>query len=192
MKAEAWVALIVGIATVAVALAAIWLGPRYALREQRKLDEARQRHNEKMEIFKTLMSFRGIKLAPAFVQALNLIDVVFASESERTIRSAWHELQDHYNDWGAKSLEQRQIDGRTNSDKAEELLSDLLVRMGASLGFPFDKVYIKKGWYYPEGLGDIEQEQHALRKGLLRLLAGQSRLPVAVFEQTFEDLAGKE
>jgi hypothetical protein len=70
-------------------------------------------------------------------------------------------------------------------ERAEELLAELLVRMGATLGYNFDKVYVKKGVYYPEGLGDIEQEQHALRKRLLSLLAGTSKLPVAVFEEKF-------
>jgi hypothetical protein len=44
---------------------------------------------------------------------------------------------------------------------------------------------VKKGVYYPEGLGDIEQERHTLRKRLLGLLAGASKLPVAVFEEKF-------
>jgi hypothetical protein len=47
---------------------------------------------------------------------------------------------------------------------------------------------VKKGAYYPEGLGDIEQEQHALRKGLLRVLAGDASIPVAVFQQEFAPL----
>jgi len=42
------------------------------------------------------------------------------------------------------------------------LLAELLVKMGSVLGYQFDKVYVKKGVYYPEGLGDIEREQHAL------------------------------
>jgi hypothetical protein len=60
--------------------------------------------------------------------------------------------------------------------------------MGARLGYRFDKVYIKKGWYYPEGLTNIELEQHALRQSLLKILSGQSHLPVAVFEKKFPAL----
>ena len=64
----------------------------------------------------------------------------------------------------------------------------MLVKMGSSLGYTFDKVYVKKASYYPEGLGDMELEQHALRKGLLRVLAGEASIPIAVFEQTFAPL----
>ncbi len=61
--------------------------------------------------------------------------------------------------------------------------------MGARLGYQFDRVYVKKGVYYPEGLGDMEQEQHALRKRLLSLLAGQAKLPVAIFEEKFPPMS---
>ena len=56
------------------------------------------------------------------------------------------------------------------------------------LGYSFNKVYIKKGWYYPKGLTNIELEQHALRQSLLKVLSGQSHLPVAVFEKKFAPL----
>ena len=131
------------------------------------------------------MSYRATRLAPVFVQALNLIDIEFAKVSEKPVRDAWKELQDHYSDWGRKTPHQRQSDDKRDMERAEELLAELLVRMGATLGYNFDKVYVKKGVYYPEGLGDIEQEQHALRKRLLSLLAGTSKLPVAVFEEKF-------
>src|SRR5208337_4223304 len=160
-------------------------GPIIALRIQRKLDEEREIRNRKLWIFKTLMSNRATRMAPIFVQALNLIDVEFTDPSEKPVRDAWREAQDHYSEWGRKSQEQRQKEGNTNAERAEELLSEMLVRMGNSLGYSFDKVYVKKGWYYPEGLGDMEQEGHALRKGLLRIISGYGAFPVAVFEQKF-------
>jgi hypothetical protein len=66
----------------------------------------------------------------------------------------------------------------------------MLMRMGKGLSYDFDKVYIKKGFYYPEGLGNIEAEQHALRRSLLALLSGKGmKLPVAIFTQGFQPLS---
>jgi hypothetical protein len=194
MTPETWVALFVGIATVLVGIVtivAIVRGPIIALRIQRQLDEERVRRDRKLWIFKTLMSNRATRMAPVFVQALNLIDVEFTDPSEKPVRDAWHEAQDHYSYWGRKSQEQRLKEGNANAERAEELVSEVLVRMGNTLGYSFDKVFVKKGWYYPEGLGDMENESHALRKGLLRIISGYGHFPVAVFEQKFPPLANE-
>jgi len=177
MSAEVWIGI--------VTIVAIVLGPILALRIQRKLDEHREVRGRKLGIFKTLMSFRATRLSPAYVQALNLIDIEFTDPSEKPVRDAWKELQDHYSDWGRKAPEQRKVDEKRDPERADELLAELLVKMGATLDYNFDKVYVKKGVYYPEGLTDMEQEQHALRKRLLGLLAGNSKLPIAVFEEKF-------
>jgi hypothetical protein len=191
MTAETWIAVFVGSATVLVGIAtiiAIIRGPIIALRIQRRIEEERATKDRKLWIFKTLMSNRATQMAPIFVQALNLIDVEFTAPSEKPVRDAWREAQDHYSEWGRKTQEQRKKEGSANPEKAQELLSEMLVRMGNSLGYSFDKVYVKKGWYYPEGLGDMEQEGHALRKGLLRIITGYGAFPVAVFEQKFPPL----
>jgi hypothetical protein len=191
MRAETWITLFVGIATVLVGVAtivAIVRGPIIALRIQRKLDDERQEKDRKLWIFKTLMAYRVTRLSPQFVQALNLIDIEFTGPSEKSIRDAWKELQDHYTDWGRKTTAEREAAGTTLEERANDLLAEMLVKMGSSLGYTFDKVYVKKASYYPEGLGNMELEQHALRKGLLKVLAGEAWLPVAVFQQTFAPL----
>jgi hypothetical protein len=183
---------IVGIATVVVytvTVIAIIVAPIIALRVQRKVDEARETKGRKLLIFKTLMSNRATRLNPNFVQALNMIDIEFTEKSEKSVRDAWKELLDHYVDVGQKTPDQKRRDGAADLNKAEELVAELLVKMGKELDYDFDKVYVKKGCYYPEGLGNIEQEQHALRGALLNLLSGQgAKLPVAVFTQDFQPL----
>src|ERR1019366_3926404 len=151
MTAETWIAVFVGSATVLVGIAtiiAIIRGPIIALRIQRRIEEERATKDRKLWIFKTLMSNRATQMAPIFVQALNLIDVEFTAPSEKPVRDAWREAQDHYSEWGRKTQEQRKKEGSANPEKAQELLSEMLVRMGNSLGYSFDKVYVKKGWYY--------------------------------------------
>src|ERR1035441_10382047 len=99
-------------------------------------------------------------------------------------------LLDHYTAWGAKTEAQRKLDDKADAETANNMLAEMLVKMGKGLGYQFDKVYIKKGFYYPEGLGNIEQEQHALRRSLLALLSGKGmKLPVALFRQDFQPLS---
>jgi hypothetical protein len=183
----------IGVATVlvsAITILAIVYAPIIALKVQRQGDEAREQRGRKLWIFKTLMGYRAIRLNPNYVQALNMIDIEFTDPSEKEIRDVWKELLDHYTVWGEKSEMQRKVDEKADLDKSNDLLADMLVKMGRGLGYQFDKVYIKKGFYYPEGLGNIEQEQHALRRLLLALLSGKGmKLPVALFTQDFQPLS---
>jgi hypothetical protein len=173
-----------------VTVVAILVAPIIALKVQRRSDEGREAVNRKLWIFKTLMSNRATRWNPVCVQALNMIDIEFTEKVEKEIRDAWRELLDHYNDWGRKTPELRQVEDKKDIETAANLLAELLVKMGKRLGYDFDKVYVKKAWYFPEGLGNIEQEQHALRKALLSLLSGQgAKLPVAVFTQDFQPIA---
>jgi len=64
----------------------------------------------------------------------------------------------------------------------------MLYEMAESLGYHFDKVTIKRNAYNPKLWGEIELEQHAIRKKFLEVLDGKRRLPVAVFEEKFPDL----
>ena len=86
---------------------------------------------------------------------------------------------DHFGDLGGDHPPQN------SAEKTAELTTKLLLAMGKSLGYDFDEVQIKKGAYYPMGLGNVEEEQHALRRGLLELLAGKRRMPVGVLEEKF-------
>lgn len=164
--------------------------PLHALKVQRQLDEEREHDGRKLWIYKTLMSNRATRIKPDFVQALNMIDIEFNKPDEKPIRDAWKELNDHYQVWGAKTPEQKKKDEDADIERSTTLLTELLLTMGSSLGYPFDRVVIRKGFYYPEGLVNIEQEQHALRGAVLNLLSGKgAKLPVAVFEQKFGKLA---
>ncbi len=183
----------IGIATVivsALTIAAIIYAPIVALRVQRIGDEAREKKGRKLWIFKTLMSNRATRLNANFVQAINMIDIEFTEPDEKSVRDSWKELLDHYTVWGSKTEARRKIEDNADIERSNELLAEMLMKMGKGLGYDFDKVYIKKGFYYPEGLGSIEAEQHALRRSLLALLSGKGmKLPIAVFTQDFQPLS---
>ncbi len=162
-------------------IVAIIVGPILALRIQRQLDNEREKRNRKLWIFRTLMSFRATGLAPLFVQALNLIDVDFDAnnEKEKAVRNAWKVLLDHFGDIGRDGVQ------ANTTETTTRLKTELLMSMAKSLGYDFDEVQIKKGSYYPTGLGSVEEEQHALRRELLEVLDGKRRIPVGVFEEKF-------
>ena len=140
----------VGIGIILISLVivvAIIVAPIVALKFQRKADEAREWKNRKVGVFKTLMSNRSTRLNPAFVQALNMIDIEFTAASEKGIQDAWKKLLDHYNDWGRKTPEQRKLDEDRDFETVSNLLAELLVKMGKQLGYDFDKGYIMRSCF---------------------------------------------
>ena len=170
--------------TAILTIIAIIVGPILALEIQRRLDKGREAKTRKLWVFKTLMSFRATVLSPQFVQALNLIEVEFTANNDRekAVRTAWKVLLDHFGELGNP-------DTPPNAhEKTATLTTNLLIAMGKCLGYDFDEVQIKKGAYYPMGLGNVEQEQHALRRGVLDVLQGKRRIPVGVFEDTFPSI----
>jgi hypothetical protein len=168
---------------------AIIAGPILALEMQKRLDAGREARNRKLAVFKTLMTYRATALAPNFVQALNLIDVEFDAntEEEKAVRIAWKVLLDHFVDLGRLNQSGNPIPP-TVLEKSAPLTTSLLLAMGKCLGYDFDEVQIKKGAYYPVFLGNVEQEQHALRRLFLDVLSGKRRIPVGVFEDRFPEI----
>jgi hypothetical protein len=180
---------LLAVAVSCIAVAATFRAPINALRVQREADEEREKRGRKLWIFKTLMGNRATRLNANFVQALNMIDIEFTDPTDKSVRDSWKELLDHYTTWGAKTEAQRKVDEERDVERSTDLLAEMLVKMGKELGYDFDRVYIKKGFYYPEGLGNLEAEQHALRRSVLALLSGSGmKLPVAVFTQDFQPL----
>jgi hypothetical protein len=159
---------------------AIVAGPIIALQLQRRLDAQREAKQRKLWIFRTLMSFRATTVNPAYVQALNLIELDFngSNAKEKNVRTCWKVLLDHLSN---PATEQ-------NFNKSLDLRAQLLIAMAKSLGYDFDEVQIKKSIYHPVAHVDTEKEQNALRKLLLEVLNGNRRIPVGVFQDTFPDL----
>jgi hypothetical protein len=174
---------VVGLILSAITIFAIYYGPIKALKVQRELDAEREARSRKLSIYKTLMSNRATRLSPLYVQALNLIEIEFTGEddNEKHVRRTWRELLDLYESYKTTP---------NAFEKVTELTATMLESMGKCLGYDFDRVTIKKGVYYPEMHGDIEKDNHTLRKNLLELLDGTGRrkLPVAFFETGFPDV----
>jgi uncharacterized protein DUF6680 len=164
-------------------IAAIIIGPIAALLIQKYLEDRRAKIDRRIRIFQALMSNRASRLSPGWVQALNGIETEFYGEKK--VIEAWRVVVDHLN--SGLSKDPLQI-GQWN-EALENFANDMLYEMGKSLGYDFDKVTIKRNAYYPSGWGEVEIENHAVRKKFLELLDGKRRLPVASFEEKFPELA---
>ena len=162
-----------------IAIVAIITGPTSALLIGKYIEERRAKRNRRIQIFHSLMSNRASRLSPAWVQALNGIETEFYGDKE--VIESWRLLVDHLN--APESSDPKKVEQWQNA--LMDHVNDMLYEMGESLGYHFDKVTLKRNAYYPRGWGEIEVEQHALRKKLLELLDGQRKLPIATFETTF-------
>jgi hypothetical protein len=148
---------------------AIVVGPIFAVGITEYLRKDEDKKNRKVHIYRTLIATRATNLSFQHVEALNLIEFEFSSGNKKdtNVIGAWNLYLLHLNDknypqesWGARRA---------------DLLVDLLYEMSLALGYGHDKAAIKAGAYYPQNHVNIEEEQQALRKGLLAVLSqGQS------------------
>jgi hypothetical protein len=137
---------------------AILFSPLVALLVQKRLDDRRAREDRKVQIFHALMTNRASRLNPAFVQALNGIEVEFYHE--KSVIDAWRALNEHL--YSQAAPEDTSMTHWTN--RQTDLLNDLLARMGKTLGYDFGAATLKRSTYYPVGWGTVENEQHELRR----------------------------
>jgi hypothetical protein len=174
-----------------ITIVAIILGPILALYIQRKLDTERASQERKVQIFRTLMSHRATRLTPAFVEALNAIEVEFYAEKNGTTKrviEAWHEYCDSL--YNADYKDPGKLQGAV--EKSMDLLNEMLAEMGILLGYHFEKGIFRRMVYNPQGWVDTDQDQLALRKAAVEVFSGQKPLhmkiegPIEINEGTAE------
>jgi Family of unknown function (DUF6680) len=165
-----------------IGIFAIITGPTSALLIGKYIEDRRAKRNRRTQVFHSLMSNRASRLSPAWVQALNGIETEFYGDKK--VIEAWRVLVDHLNSSDANDVD---LVARW-TEKLGDVINDLLFEMGKSLGYHFDKVTLKRNAYYPRFWGEVELEQHAIRKKFLEVLDGKRRLPIATFEDTFPPL----
>ncbi len=155
---------------------AILIAPLAAVQVQKWLEHHRENRERKLYVFKTLMASRATALSQEHVQALNIIDLEFCGKKYKSITVAWKEYLDHLGNFPKNDEKQFPV----WNDKKADLLAQLLMLMGQSLGYEFDAVHVKKGIYMPQGHADTENENNLIRNGMIRLLYGDSSLKMDV------------
>ncbi|MFA5039102.1 MAG: DUF6680 family protein [Candidatus Omnitrophota bacterium] len=163
-------------------ISAVLVAPFFAVCAQRQIDLIREKRVQKLWVFRTLMGTRGNKVSLEHVQALNSIELFFNDEREyKPILDKWNEYLDHLTTQGPPA---NNPDFKTEliswGIKADDLLAELLLAMGKSLGFNFDKVKIKRGIYSPVAHGDENNDKQTIRKGFAEILRGKACLPIKI------------
>lgn len=165
---------------------AVMAGPILAVQAQKRIERIREKRSRKLRIFHTLMSTRATRLSPEHVSALNMIDLEFygikilgqrwQSKSEKKkVTNAWKTYNDVLND---NAFVENRFDAW--AEKRDELFTALLCAMSQALGYDFDEVQLKRDCYRPVAHGDIENEQHKIRKAMVDVFEGSRPLPIAV------------
>lgn len=119
--------------------------------------KAKKKEN-KEKIFSTLMSKRYKIADKESVEALNMIDVVFYSDSK--VRDAWRKFKEA-TDLPAEKLDRTKI--------IEDKHLKLLEIMAENIGYKEIKWDNIKDYYYPVGLSNKNLEEEQLRKAQLDL-----------------------
>lgn len=155
-------------------ISAILLGPIIAVQLTRYLDNQKEARERKLQVFKTLMATRAYTVSWDHVVALNRIDLEFDKDNkkEKAVIEAWKAYLDLLGD---KNMPPEQW-----AVKRIDLLIELLHNMAQVLDYDFDKTHIKNSSYSPVAHGNIEDEQKALRTGLIQVLEGRRPIPMTV------------
>ncbi|WP_227271129.1 DUF6680 family protein [Roseobacter weihaiensis] len=159
----------------ALTLLAIVTGPVIAVWLTRLLDARAARHNRRLNLFRDLMQTRGIRLDPLHVAALNIVELEFYNENE--VRDAFKAYIDHLSGPAPEAAsEQERFFGQRS-----DLFVALLSKIGAVVGYKFDKHDLDRNSYVPQGWDADQSLQRRNAQLLNGLLSGQRPLPVTNF-----------
>lgn len=150
------------------------LGPILAVLATRYLDRKREVRDRKVDVFRTLMKTRRLRLSAEHVTALNLIEIEFYGNLEVTTAAK------NYLDHLAAKMPDDQKERDKHFELQIQLLAKLLHAMAKTLNFKnIEQIDIMNGGYSPQGWADIEQQQHVLRFLLIDMLNGNRGIPIS-------------
>jgi hypothetical protein len=159
-----------GIATIV----AVLVGPIMAVWVTRKIDERRLKQTRRMDVIRTLMRTRRVRLNPDHVGALNLVEIEFFGE--KAVIDSWAAYWKHLNSLVSPTANEEQQ--RKFVRERDELLTKLLHAIAKSLRFNIEQLDILEGGYAPQGWLDDELTNKQLRALMLDILSGRRGIPV--------------
>ena len=166
--------------------AAVVIGPILAVQIQKTLEQFREKKQNRLHIFRTLMSTRAQRLHRDHVQALNMIDIEFygrkipfirtkfQTNKEQAVTHAWKIYNSHLgklNEYPDKNI--------WNS-KSDDLFTDLLYALSQAMKYDFDKVQLQRDCYRPIAHENLEMTQAKILIGLEKILSGENSLPMNI------------
>lgn len=126
-----------------------------------KLQDRDKKRQDKMDVFKTLMTSRIYGWTPQSVQALNIIDIVFSDDKK--VREQWKKYYD-------KLCIENPTETDLNKIKREQ--DKLLLELANTLGYK-DKVSWEtiQSPYIPKGMVDSTKQQQQYQNEQLNLMS---------------------
>lgn len=130
---------------------ALILVPIFAVVIAQKLQEKAQKRNDKMQIFKILMTSRICGWTNESVHALNLIDIVFADDKD--VRKQWKVYFDKMCVENPTEIDLLKI-----KKEKEKLLETMAVSLGYKDIITWESI---QNPYIPKGMTDLIEQQQA-------------------------------
>ncbi len=156
---------------------AIFFGPIKAVKITRKMDKERDIRERKLEVFRSLMKTRRIRLSSEHVTALNLIELEFYKKT--LVTKPYREYIKHLSSPLPASDQQEHY-----FTERDDLFVNLLQGLGEELGYNFDKKDLDRLSYTPVGWEQDESTQKKNARLLSELLEGKRPLPITSMQVT--------
>ncbi len=127
----------------------------------KRVQAKEQNHNDKMNLFKVLMTYRNLSWSVEMVHALNMIDIVFSDDPN--VRAAWKTYYEALCIQNPTEEEQNQI---SNAQY------DLLNEMATALGYKEDILWdaVQKP-YLPNGMLNAMSRQEQYQTDITQALS---------------------
>ncbi|SRR6266478_1869257 len=155
-----------------ITVGAIILGPFLAVAAQLWIQARKAKRDAKLWVFNSLMGYRAMILNPKFVQAFNLVDVVFYKNTD--VREKRKEFLEIVTAAAGNNLSAQAI------EKCKDLVAEMLSKMGSDLGFEFDHTQVKDTGYYPVAFEKLDTAALSLREKGLAVLEGKANIGVVM------------
>jgi hypothetical protein len=172
---------------------AVIIGPILAVQIQKILEQFREKKQNRLYIFRTLMSTRAQRLSREHVQALNMIDIEFygrkiplvrtkfQTKNEQAVTHAWKSYNNHL----GKLNEFPDIN--IWNSKIDDLFTELLYSISQAMNYDFDKVELQRDCYRPIAHNDLETKQTNILNGMEKIFSGESSLPMYITNLPIND-----
>jgi hypothetical protein len=160
---------------VAIAFATL-LGPVLAIQAQTFLERRRALKGRRLNVFYALMRTRATPLAPDAVNALNAVPLEFYGIEE--ITESYRAFITHIN---APPTVPNEAGWAAWGERRVDLLMDLIHKIAQRVGYKFTVAELKSQFYAPQLHQTVEEEQTAIRVGLMKILKGEAGLKIEPF-----------
>ncbi len=163
-----------------ITIIAIIVGPIAAVIVTRKMDRAREDRERRLDVFRSLMKTRQVRLDPLHVSALNLIELEFYGSEEVIV--PYRAYIKHLSSPIPETDQQDRY-----FDERHSLFVDLLQALGSELGYSFDKHELERLGYAPSGWWRDENVQRKNALMIAQVLEGKRPFPITVVQQTINN-----